>query len=96
MMIEKIHPWRSPAYLAWVRDRPCAHCGNPGPSEAHHVIGISGGFLGGKTGDNLAVPLCTHCHRELHQDHLSLDAQANWLIRTQARAFHEGVLGLTG
>ena len=93
MRIQKVQPWRSNRYLDWVRSKPCAQCGKPDQSEAHHIIGISGGFMGGKVGDNLAVPLCHHCHMELHDAHIDLEAQVAWLVRTQAIAFHEGALG---
>ena len=92
MDLSKTEAWRSKRYLAWVRDRPCAQCGKPGPSQAHHIIGLVGGHMGGKTGDQFAVPLCPFCHRELHEAHIELEVQLRWLARTQERAFHEGAL----
>ncbi|MFP4104837.1 MAG: DUF968 domain-containing protein [Phycisphaerae bacterium] len=92
MMIDKIKPYRSKRYLDWVRDRPCVHCRRPPPSEAHHVIGLAGGSMGGKAGDQLAVPLCTECHRRLHDGQMPLDSQTVWLIRTLEAAFHHGAL----
>ena len=91
-MLEKIKPWRSDHYLAWVRDLPCAHCSAPAPSEAHHVIGISGGRMGGKSPDFMGVPLCGKCHRYLHAGRIELEAQTVWLARTLELAFHHGRL----
>lgn len=91
-MMEKVKPWRSPRYLEWVRSRPCSHCRTPAPSEAHHIIGIAGGQVGSKAGDQLAVPLCTRCHRNLHNGQIHIDAQIGWLVRTLDAAFHHGVL----
>lgn len=93
MNIEKVKPWRSPEYLSWVRDQPCCNCLRPGRNQAHHVIGLTGGFMGGKAGDNLAVPLCPACHRDLHDGKIVADAQVGWLTRTLAMAFHQGVIG---
>ncbi len=92
MMIEKIKPYRSKQYLEWVRDRPCSHCRAPGPSEAHHLIGVTGGTMGGKASDVLACPLCSTCHRDLHDGRIELDAQTVWLARTLEAAFHHGAL----
>lgn len=88
----KVQPWRCNQYLQWVRERSCVHCGQPNESEAHHLIGLTGGYMGGKAGDNLVVPLCDECHRGLHDGRLELSDQVGWLVRTQAAAFHDGVL----
>jgi len=37
--------WRSPDYLAWVRQRPCCFCAL-GPCDPHHVIGLGWGLSG--------------------------------------------------
>lgn len=58
-------PLRAPAYLAFVRELPCAVCRAPAPSEAHH-FGPHG--TGTKTDDTRVVPLCTSCHTgEFHR-----------------------------
>ena len=92
MMIEKVKTWKSRRYLAWVRERPCVHCRKVGQSEPHHIIGLTGGHMGGKTGDEFAVPLCRHCHDEIHQGHIDTEAQVTWLARTLEAAFHHGAL----
>lgn len=56
-------PMRSPAFLAFVRQHPCAICGAAGPSEAHHY-GPRG--MGQKTDDLRCVPLCRRCHDQWH------------------------------
>lgn len=57
-------PWRSPAYLAWIRSLPCCVCGAPPQSEASHhgPRGVSQ-----KATDLRAVPLCGDDHRHWHQ-----------------------------
>lgn len=91
--MEKSKPWRSPEYLAWVRGRACSHCHEVGFCEAHHVIGIFGGFIGGKVGDQFAVPLCRDCHQDLHDGKIELVEQVYWLGRTLDVAFSKGKLG---
>lgn len=65
MFIPKI---KDRAYVAWIRTRPCAFCGRPGPSEAHHVRGIDGfPGIGRKPSDHLVLPACNEvsgngCH----------------------------------
>ena len=93
MMIQKVKPYRSKRYLSWIREQPCTHCRAPAPSEAHHMIGIAGGgTMGGKASDVLACPLCSTCHRDLHDGRIDLEAQTVWLARTLEAAFHHGAL----
>jgi len=89
-------PWRSKAYLRWVRTLPCAGCGM-GQSEAHHPIACGlGGTMGGKASDVLAIPLCRVCHRELHAGvaewELGHGGQLLHAARTVDRATREGVI----
>lgn len=52
-----------PAYLEWLRRKPCAFCQAPG-GEAHHVI-LKG--MGGATQrDDVAVAACRSCHMRCH------------------------------
>lgn len=56
-------------YLFWIKSQPCARCGEPGPSDAAHVMGA----VSPKTGMPLArrvgiayrfaIPLCKECHQ---------------------------------
>ena len=44
-------------HMAWVKAHPCAACGAPGPSEAHHVTGD-----GKPRSDLRVIALCPPCH----------------------------------
>jgi hypothetical protein len=63
--VPKEKPWRSRAYLEYVRSQPCCSCGAcVGVQASHHgPHGVST-----KPGDERAVPLCATCHLgEYHQ-----------------------------
>jgi len=60
-------------HLERLRGLPCALCGKPPPSVAHHLIGNYGptGPVRGwglKAGDNFTIPLCENCHNGLHDN----------------------------
>jgi hypothetical protein len=58
-------PWRSKAYLDWIREKPCLRCSYHHGVQAHHVrLGLR--TMGVRKGDELAVPLCQVCHTGLH------------------------------
>lgn len=63
--VPKEKPWRSRAYLEYVRSQPCCACGAcVGVQASHH--GPHG--IATKPGDERAVPLCATCHLgEYHQ-----------------------------
>lgn len=85
-------PWKSEKYLKWVRNRPCAVCGNP-ESEPHHLrLGFAG--IGQKSSDCLCVPLCRVHHDEFHQ-HPDYEYQLTLLARIIDKAFREGLFRLT-
>ena len=63
-MIPRPHAWRSPAYLAWVRDMPCIVCAAPAPSEPHHCTTAG---LRLKCSDCLVIPVCRRCHRAIQE-----------------------------
>lgn len=65
MQIPKRKPYRSAAYLAYVRSHPCCACGSPPISEAHHFMQGSGG-MGVKADDTYTAPLCRTCHNDWH------------------------------
>jgi len=54
-------------YLALVRSLPCACCGAPAPSSAHHPR--IGQGMAQKSGDYTAIPLCWECHQGKHGWH---------------------------
>jgi len=66
MIPKRPKPWRSAAYLAFVRIFACLKCSAPPPSEAHHIL--RGDTRRGqyRAGDDETVPLCRKCHSELH------------------------------
>ncbi len=57
-----------PAFLAFLRRKPCVACGAPAPSQAAHVrfsdaaTGHVNPGVGAKPDDRRAVPLCASCH----------------------------------
>lgn len=50
------------AHLGMVRSLPCAVCGAPGPSDAHHCI--HGRYGTRKPCDCMTIPLCKRHHQE--------------------------------
>ena len=77
---------KNPAYLNKVRSLPCACCGKPGPSEAHHCRDLPDHDERGlyerlpaaalKSGDRDAIPLCQHCHWKFHNRRSEFHARA--------------------
>lgn len=65
MQIPKRKPYRSAAYLDYVRAHPCCACGSPPTSEAHHFM-RGGGGMALKVDDTHTVPLCRACHNRWH------------------------------
>lgn len=60
----KVKTARDAKYLVFIRTLPCAVCRSPFSGQCHHTE--SGGMA--ITGsDYSAVPICTNCHREIHQ-----------------------------
>lgn len=85
---------KSPKYIAWVKTLNCCHCKTTGPCDAHHLIDIGLGAMGGKAPDIAAVPLCggiEGCHGQFHADPLGWP-QAKWLILTLTQAIEDGVI----
>ena len=48
---------REREHLARIKSMPCAVCGQPGPSEAHHIR---------QHVQMLCIPLCQSCHTGPH------------------------------
>lgn len=57
-------PYRSRAYLAFVREHPCCSCRSTKAIEAHHWAEERG--VAQKVDDTRTVPLCTVCHDHVH------------------------------
>jgi len=76
-------PARNKRHLDWVRSHPCAFCGRRDAVHAHHH-GPRG--VGQKTDDWRVVPLCVHCHAELHScgrlGHMNKDQVDRWMTET--------------
>jgi len=65
--MQKIKPYRSKKHLAWIRTKPCCHCGTNLDIVAHHLISCGlGGSMGSKQPDSLTIPLCVRCHAIVH------------------------------
>ena len=85
--------YRSKSYLKWVRSQDCALCGAPGPSDAHHLIGIGGmGGMGTKAPDSAVMPLCRGCHSRIHRMPELWPKQWEYIARTLIKAIEEGVI----
>lgn len=80
MRFPKHPPERNPEYLDWIRDQPCAWCGEEqkSPTEASHHPRQGHGSTALKCSDYRAIPLCGECHRSgmtPHSDHLWVEHQ---------------------
>ncbi len=97
-MFQKIKPFRSRKYLAWVRKQPCIYCGRTEDIQAHHLIGIEGieGVMGGKSDDSMAMPLCPYCHRDMHDTPEVWPLQWKYIAQTVYKACRAGVLKVGG
>lgn len=74
-----------PAFLAFVRRRPCVACGAPPPSQAAHVRysdaarGHVNPGVGAKSDDRRCVPLCADCHLDApDSQHRTGDERKFW------------------
>lgn len=77
-------------YLKFVRTLKCCHCQTYGV-DAHHVIGLKMGMMGGKADDIHSVPLCREHHTEVHKNPTAWP-QFAWILETQHRAVKAGYL----
>jgi len=77
---------RDPRYLAWLRERPCAFCQAPEPSEVSHH-GRNG--MGMKASDHLALPACKPCHTRHHSKHASPHPRYDKLTQDEKREAYE-------
>lgn len=48
-------------HIGRVKELPCACCGAPPPSSAHHIL--QGRTPGQRSPDWLTIPLCLDCHQ---------------------------------
>ncbi len=82
--------WRSPEYIAWIKQRPCVFCAM-GPCDPHHVIGLHWGLSGaGLTApDSFCMPLCRTHHDAVHRSPGLQRQQPTWLRWTIRAALAE-------
>ena len=59
-------PGQDKKYLAWIREQPCARCGQVAPSEPAHQRCLGNCGVGIKPPDRDALPLCRGCHSLEH------------------------------
>ncbi len=64
--VPKKTPGRDPAYLDFVRAKPCCVCSAPPPSDPHHIAPRGQKGMGTKVSDYHAAPLCRKCHSTWH------------------------------
>lgn len=51
-------------YIGLIKSMPCSLCGEPGPSDAHHIR--EGMGMAQRNSDYLTIPLCKDCHQGPH------------------------------
>jgi len=91
-IMQKVKAFRSAKYLAWVKTLPCCSCGAPA-DDAHHLIGVGNmGGMGMKAPDSMTMPVCRACHGDIHRLPILQSDQWEWIARTLAKAFDEGIL----
>lgn len=66
-MAQKEKPFRSRAYLSWVKQFPCLICNRPA-DDPHHLRHAERSGMGRKVSDKWVVPLCRGCHDQCHRE----------------------------
>lgn len=90
--LEKPKQHRNPKYLAWIREHPCAVCGAPAQSEAHHARKLDPGRpTQNKVSDYNAIPLCTVCHSYEHRGMGLGESELYEIAFTLLREYIEGL-----
>lgn len=85
-------PWRSPAYIAFVKTLTCVVCGAPA-DDAHHITGVGQlGGMGTKPGDEYAMPACRGDHDLIERTPSMWPDQWEWVRRTQQEGVKYGYL----
>lgn len=95
MLRPKRTRWECEKYTRWVKQQPCACCGQQS-DDPHHLIGYGQGGMGTKAHDLFVIPLCRAHHDELHADMKAFEekygTQPELLLKTLDRALAIGVL----
>ena len=61
MIFEKPKRYENERYKEFIRSKSCISCGQPGPSEPHHIVTVGAGGA-----DTYCVPLCWKDHTLQH------------------------------
>ena len=83
-------------YKDWIKSLPCIVCSDDPPSDPHHLIGDGYGTMGGKSPDELLMPLCRKHHNQIHElsrhawDEMYEFTQEQMVSRVIRKAVHEG------
>lgn len=72
-------------HLATIKAMDCAVCGQPGPSEAHHIE---------QHKQYLCIPLCPNCHRGPHNGWHGAKAMWNIKKMTELDALNDTIAKL--
>lgn len=81
--------FRSAAYLSFVRSLSCVGCGFVGKVEAHHCI--ANRYSSEKHADAYAIPMCTECHAELHDNWHTWEEKHGSQWQHVAETLHEAI-----
>lgn len=76
-------------HIERVKSLPCAVCGSPAPSDAHHIL--EGRTPGRKSPDALAIPLCKSCHQDSHNGIHGQRAMWNVMRKTELDCLAETI-----
>lgn len=68
LMLQKIKPWRSAKYRAWIRTLPCSATGKIHDIQAHHITGTKQRGISTKVDDFYCIPLSAETHQFLHNN----------------------------
>lgn len=84
--------FKSNKYKEWVKSQPCCMCGQPGPSNPHHIKGVGGmSGVGLKAPDSMLMPLCYTDHRRMHENSEQWPMQWRYVVETLRDAIDQGI-----
>lgn len=97
MNLQKIKPFRSKKYLAWIREQLCFVTGRQA-EVAHHIINCDmGGGMATKQSDLFALPMTVEAHQQLHHTPKKFEEkfdQKKLVLKMIEKAANEGVLSV--
>lgn len=80
-------------HMLRVKELPCAVCGAPGPSDAHHIL--EGRTPGRKPSGFLCIPLCKDCHQGSHNGIHGMRRMWDVMKKTELGCLAETIRQLT-